>query len=77
MTKEDVRNFLNEHKDEIAYAVGLTVTCICVYTVGTFMYKSGYARGVTDVSNNACKFLGYDKYEELRLGMINAIESSK
>ena len=75
MTKEDVKNFLHENKKDIAYAVGLTVTCIIVYAVGRFMYKSGYARGVRNVSNNVQKLLGFEKYEQLRVALNHMVES--
>ena len=77
MTKEDVKNFLHENKKYIKFDIALTAACVCIYAYGTFMYESGRARGVRNVSDNVCRFLGYEKYEQLRLGIVNAIESSK
>ena len=75
MTKEDVKNFLHENKKDIAYGVGLTVTCVYTYVLGRFMYKSGYARGVRNVSNNVQKLLGFEKYEQLRVALNHMVES--
>ena len=75
MTKEDVKNFLHENKGNIAYGVGLTVTCVYTYVLGRFMYKSGYASGVRDVSNNVQKILGFEKYEPLRVALNRMFES--
>ena len=75
MTKEDVKNFLHENKKDIAYAVGLTATCVYTYALGRFMYKSGYARGVRNVSNNVQKLLGFEKYEQLRVALNHMVES--
>lgn len=77
MTKEDVKNFLIENKDEIAFTVGLTVTAISTFAAVMFAYGRGYARGVTDVSDDVCRFLGYEKYEELRVGITKMIKSGK
>lgn len=75
MTKEDVKNFLHENKKDIAYDVGLTITCVYTYVLGRFMYKSGYARGVRNVSNNVQKLLGFEKYEQLRVALNRMVES--
>lgn len=75
MTKEDVKNFLHENKDYIEYGVSLTATWIFVYALGRFMYKSGYACGVRNVSNNVQKLLGFEKYEQLRVALNHMIES--
>ena len=75
MTKEDVKNFLHENKKDIAYVVGLTVTCVYTYALGRFMYKSGYDRGVRNVSNNVQKLLGFEKYEQLRVALNHMVES--
>ena len=74
MTKEDVKNFLHENKKDIAYAVGLTVTCVYTYALGRFMYKSGYDRGNYDTSINVKKTIGDEKYEQLRVAMIRMLE---
>lgn len=77
MTKEDVKNFLHENKDKIAYGAGLTVTCIFVYAVSRFMYKSGYDRGNYDTSINVKKTIGDEKYEQLRVAMIRMLEGNQ
>lgn len=74
MTKEDVKEFLHENKKDIEYCVGLTVTCIIVYAVGRFMYKSGYDRGNYDTSINVKKTIGDEKYEQLRVAMTQMLE---
>ena len=77
MTKEDVKNFLHENKRDIAYAVGLTITCVYTYALGRFMYKSGYACGVRNVSHNVQKLLGFEKYEQLRVALNHMVESKQ
>ena len=76
MTKEDVKNFLHENKKDIEFVSALTATCVLTYAFGTFMYKSGYVRGVSDVSDNIHKLLGSEKYEQLRVA-LNRMDESK
>ena len=75
MTKEDVKNFLHENKKDIEFDIALTAVCVVTYAFGTFMYKSGYARGVRNVSNNVQKLLGFEKYEQLRVALNHMVES--
>lgn len=75
MTKEDVKNFLIENKNEIAFVAGLSVTAIGTFAAVMFIYGSGYAQGVKNVSNNVQKFLGYEKYEQLRVAMNHMLEN--
>lgn len=75
MTKEDVKNFLHENKKDIEFYIALTATCVYTYVLGRFMYKSGYACGVRNVSNNVQKLLGFEKYEQLRVALNHMVES--
>ena len=75
MTKEDVKNFLHENKKDIEFYIALTAACVYTYALGRFMYKSGYARGVSNVSNNVQKLLGFEKYEQLRVALNHMVES--
>ena len=74
MTKEDVKNFLHENKKDIEFCIALTATCVYTYALGRFMYKSGYVRGVSDVSDNIHKLLGSEKYEQLQVAMTQMLE---
>lgn len=74
MTKEDVKNFLHENKDNIEYGVGLTVTCIFVYALSRFMYKSGYDRGNYDTSIAVQRTIGNEKYDQLLVAMTKMFE---
>lgn len=75
MTKEDVKNFLHENRDNIVTFAVLTATGIGTYAMLMYMYGIGYARGVENVSNNVWKLLGYEKYEQLRVSLNRMVES--
>ena len=77
MTKEDVKEFFHENKKDIEFVIALTATCVVTYAFGAFMYKSGYVRGVSDVSDNIHKLLGSEKYDQLLVAMTKMFEGKQ